>query len=231
MAKAKKESEERQKQKVASIQAYYKELAAMAALVKEPGQLSEKKCDESVVAKRTKEHSFGGRLLTVDHEFVSLVTGPTFTKDQKEKLETWEWVRSQEIKRLRHPDDIDGSTVADWIAEDIDKAKKLPFIGFLRTVKRAMPIVPEKGDDFTGGIYDGWIVVVDQAAKQVVCQVAFTAENSDEIKYKEGRFSSESDRARAAAKDDLLKNFEQATNASLKKISNDLRVNLGLFQL
>jgi len=79
MAKAKKESEERQKQKVASIQAYYKELAAMAALVKEPGQLSEKKCDESVVAKRTKEHSFGGRLLTV-------AGGKCNGKEQRERV-------------------------------------------------------------------------------------------------------------------------------------------------
>lgn len=231
LEEVKKKNEAEQKQRITDIKAYYKDLATVAAAVKPAGQLSLEKCDEAVIASK-KKHSFGGRLLTVDHEFLSLLTGPTEDKAKRKELAAWEWVRSQEIQRMKHPDAIGGdSTVARFVMEDIEKAKKLPLLGVVRTEKRAMPIVPEGTDDFVGGVYQGWIVVVDQQTKKPLCQAPFKVRNSEEIKYKEGRFSSEVERARAAAKEDFRENFEAGTNAALKKISSHLRVNLGLFQL
>ena len=231
LEEAKKKSEAKQQQRIADIKAYYKDLSAVAAAVKPTGQLTLAKCDDALIASRNKTHAFGGRLLTVDHEFLSLVTGPAPNEEARKELSAWKWVRSQEISRLRHPDAISGSSEAIWILEDIERAKKKPFFGVVRTEKRAMPIVPEGTDDFVGGVYKGWIVVVDFASKKAICQAPFSVRNSDEIKYKEGRFSSEADRARAAAKEDFRENFEAGANAALKKVSGHLRVNLGLFQL
>lgn len=231
MEEAKKKSEAEQKQRIADIQAYYKELAAVAAAVKPVGQLKLAKCDDNLIAERKKKHAFGGRLLTVDHEYLALITAPTADKAALDKQKEWEWVRSQELQYFRHPDLIDGSGPARSLADDIEKTKKFPFFGVVRAEERSMPVVPEGTDDFIGGEYHGWIVVVDQETKKPLCQAPFKVRNSDEIKYKEGRFSSEVERARAAAKEDFRKNFEAGTNAALKKISSHLRVNLGLFQL
>ncbi len=231
MEKAKKEAEARQKQRVADIQAYYKDLAAVAAAAKPAGQLKAAKCDDAVIAARKKKHAYGGRLLTVDHEFLTLLTAAAPDEARKKDLAKWEWLRSQELQRLKHPDEIDASSEARWILDDIEKAKKLPFFGVVRTKRRAMPVVPEDTDDFTMGEYEGWIVVVDQETKKALCQVPFVAGSSKRIKYKEGTFSSEVERARAAAKEDFRENFEAATNRALEKISSHLRVKLGLFQL
>lgn len=231
LEEGKKKSEAEHKQRIADIGAYYKELAAVAAAVKPAGQLELAKCDDNLIAERKKKHSFGGRLLTVDHEFLALITAPSVDKEAHKKQEAWSWVRSQELQYFRHPDLIDGSGPARSLADDIEKAKKIPFFGVVRAEERSMPVVPEGTDDFIGGEYHGWIVVVDQETKKPLCQAPFKVRNSDEIKYKEGRFSSEAERARAAAKDDFRENFEAGTNAALKKISGHLRVNLGLFQL
>jgi len=229
MAKMKEQQEAKLAAQKDEIKSYYKKLKKIKKNI--PDDLKQKKCSSKAIASAQKDAAFGGRLMTLDVESLDYLTASTFDEGRKRELEPWKWIRSREVAELRHVDDIPDATIAGFVLDDIEKAKKQPLFGVIVSERRSMPVVPEGTSDFTVGHYDGWIVVVAQKTGKPVCQVAFSATNSDTIAYKKGKLMGDQYNAEEATRDDFLENFEKSANGALDKIGKGLRVNLGLFQL
>lgn len=231
MAKMKEEREARLAAKKKDIRDYYDTLDKIRKALPKTSKLEEKACKAEAIQKAKKDAPLGDRLLTIDLETLDFLTAESFDPERKKELAAWEWIRSREVKNLRHLDDIEDETIAGFVTDDIEKARKQPLFGVVVAESRAMPVIPEGTDDFTRGHYDGWIVVVDAKKGKALCQAPFSATNSETIEYKKGRIMGDQYNAEEAARDDFLENFEEATNASLARVAKGLRVNLGMFQL
>lgn len=84
-------------------------------------------------------------------------------------------------------------------------------------------------DDFSfiPGRFEGWLTLFDLEKSAVLCEARFVFENSDNVRYRKGKFSSEEGSVDKALRTDFEDRFEEAAIAAIRALSNN-RLKLGV---
>ena len=113
-----------------------------------------------------------------------------------------------------------------------DRAKELTslrgqsgplLVVYKATQAKLLPRVTD-GKEFDGGEFEGWLFVYDVDAAARLCQTKLVFENSDEVSFRKGRFSSEKKKLAEAVMDDFEDRFHNAATEAMKRAAPDLKL-------
>ena len=213
---------------VAKVVKYRKHLAKLSAGVPPGGSLKEKACDDEKIAKKIAANKgFTGRLKRIDSAKLDWISQED-PKGNSAKVNAWDYL-NQGFKEVADIDAIgDDSYRAGQAVKAVGKLEADPYIAVIVREAGELPVVNDD-DSFTGGYIDAWIVVMDNKKAKPVCQVAFTAESSKEVEYREGKIVSDEYKFKEAVKDDFEDNTDRSAKKAMRKITKKLKVSWGIF--
>jgi hypothetical protein len=183
----------------------------------------ERACAETELDKRLAGRD-ALKIVTVDH---ALLEAAKLDKD-----DPWKFLTSDAVHELL------GDGKARDKAEAVKKISEesADLVVVYRSEERAWPVVEvDEGvisDDFSfdTGVFLGWMMVYDLASGARLCQATVAAENSETVRFREGRFSSKRAKAEKAVFEDFTDNFKDAATARAKKLSPKIKLGYKLLE-
>jgi len=102
-----------------------------------------------------------------------------------------------------------------------DDVKAVPYIAVFLPLEEGWPVLSKDGQSFQGGLFRGWVILVDGKTRKPIGQTEFTAASSPEIRSFQIGVRHQmllGDDAKAAMEKDFTDHFWQAADTAVARI-------------